>query len=164
MEKLVAACARFCLRTKRDVVPSWLTLLGDTGTGKTHCAEAVWHKRHLHFDWSRTGWAPQKIYWPSFVSDLRNGESFAKIRDMARWPMLFLDDICAERDPSGFASEQLCTLLGQRQNKWTIITSNKTVEQLAAIDVRLADRLVREPGNELVEVHTVSYAMRLRKA
>ena len=160
--RMVEACARFCLRTKQEVVPSWLTLLGDTGTGKTHCAEMIWKKRHRAFDWSRTGWGPEKIYWPSFVADLRNGEAYAKVKDMARWPMLFLDDICAERDTTGFAAEQLCTLLGQRQAKWTILTSNKTVDQIAAMDVRLADRIVREPGNELVEVKTISYAMRQR--
>ena len=115
------------------------------------------------FDWSRTGWGPEKIYWPSFVSDLRNGEAYAKVKDMARWPMLFLDDICAERDTTGFSSEQLCTLLGQRQSKWTIITSNKNVDQIAEMDVRLADRIVREPGNEMVEVNTLSYVLRQRQ-
>jgi DNA replication protein DnaC len=159
---MVEACARFCLRTKGAAIPSWLTLLGDTGTGKTHCADAVWRKRHGKFDWRNCDWSPHKIYWPAFVLSLRSGEAYSKVSDMARWPMLYLDDICAERDTTGFAAEQLCTLLGQRQSKWTIITSNRTVAQIAEMDVRLADRIVREPGNELVEVNTVSYAMRQR--
>lgn len=120
----------------------------------------VWRRRHIYLEWLRTGWPPEKIYWPEFVSELKQGEAFSKVRDMARWPMLYLDDICSERDATGFSSDQLCTLLGQRQGKWTIITSNKTIDQIAAIDVRLADRLVREPGNELVEVKSNSYRRR----
>lgn len=157
---MVLACARFCLRTGQGGVPSWLTLLGATGTGKTHCADVVWRKRRRAFDESGMHWHPTKIYWPALVLDLRAGEAYQKVRDMARWPLLYLDDICAERDTTGFAAEQLCTLLGQRASRWTILTSNRTVEQIAQLDVRLADRIVREPGNELVEVKTVSYAMR----
>lgn len=160
---MIEACARFCLRTKTTYRPSWLTLLGKTGTGKTHCAEQVWKKRHVHFNWRKTEWCPSKIYWPEFVALLRSGEAYERIRDMANWPMLFLDDICAERDTTGFASEQLCALLGQRAGRWTIITSNKTLQQIADLDVRLADRLVREPGNELVEVISQSYFLRKKK-
>ena len=43
---------------------------------------------------------------------LRAGESYGTYNDMKRWPYLVLDDIGAERDPSGFSAEKLTTLLG----------------------------------------------------
>lgn len=100
------------------------------------------------------------IFWPQFVSELRSGDAYAKLRDMARWPVLFVDDIGAERDTTGFAAEQLNTLLGSRVGKWTIITSNLNLEQLAGIDPRISDRIIREPGNEYIELTTKSYAVR----
>jgi DNA replication protein DnaC len=75
------------------------------------------------------------------------------------WPVLFLDDIGAERDSTGFASENLNTLIGCRANRWTIITSNLMLEQLAAIDPRISDRMIRKP-NIVVEVNTVSHSLR----
>ena len=98
------------------------------------------------------------------VSDLRSGDAYERIGEMARWPMLFLDDVGSERDTTGFASDQLCALLGQRARRWTIITSNKNLDQIGETDVRLADRIVREPGNQMVELKTLSYALRRRVA
>jgi DNA replication protein DnaC len=78
---------------------------------------------------------------------------------MWKWPALFLDDICAERDTTGFTSEQLNTLLGCRENKWTVITSNKLLHQIAELEPRLADRIIRAP-NIFIEVNTKSHALR----
>ncbi len=56
---------------------------------------------------------------------------------------MFLDDIGAERDPSGFAAEELNTLLGCRMNKWTLITTNKTSDSLEQMDGRIYSRIIR---------------------
>ena len=75
------------------------------------------------------------------------------------WPVLFLDDIGAERDTTGFASEQLNTLIGARSDRWTILTSNLSLENLGSIDPRIADRIIRRP-NIFVEVNTKSHSLR----
>lgn len=102
------------------------------------------------------------IYWPSFVSDLRSGIAYERLADMLKWPVLYLDDIGAERDPNGFSAEQLNLVMGRRVGKWTILTSNLSIAQLAAIDPRIGDRIIREPGNHYVEIDTVSYGLRKR--
>ena len=100
------------------------------------------------------------MFWPAFVSDLRAGASYNRLTDMRTWPLLVLDDIGAERDVHGFAAEQLNMLLGCRTGRWTIITSNLDLGGLAAIDRRIADRIVREPGNLYLVLETKSYALR----
>ena len=80
-------------------------------------------------------------------------------QEMKRWPVLFLDDIGAERDPSGFAAEELNTLLGCRVDKWTLITSNKDAEGLRAIDGRILSRMIRDE-NVCISINCPDFATR----
>ena len=93
------------------------------------------------------------------MSELRGGAAYERFRDMWRWPALLIDDVGADRDTTGFATEQLNTLLGCRGDKWTIITSNLSLEQLGRVEPRIADRIIRAP-NVFVEVKTVSHSLR----
>lgn len=140
----------------------WLSLLGPTGIGKTHLALRVWRYIHDRVKWDGCGFIESDIYWPKFVGDLRNG-AFDQARDMIQWPVLLLDDIGAERDTTGFATEQLNMLLGARSDKWTILTSNLSPKQIADIEPRIADRLFRQP-NLCVHADTISHTLRTRKA
>lgn len=123
-----------------------MSLIGFSGTGKTHCAKKLWAYAKAASDWSRYSYFPKMIFWPDFIQMLRAGDSFEMRQEMKRWPVLFLDDIGAERDSSGFAAEELNTLLGCRMDKWTLITSNKDIDGLQAIDRRIASRMVRHPN------------------
>jgi len=80
---------------------------------------------------------------------------------MRIWPVLFLDDIGADRDTTGFSTEQLNQLLGCREGKWTILTSNKSLENLAEVEPRIADRMIRPP-NLFIDVNTESYSVRIK--
>lgn len=144
---------------KAKAAPRWLSMLGSSGTGKTHCASRLWNYAKSRSDWSRCDYFARKIFWPDFVHDLRAGDAFEMRTEMKRWPVLFLDDIGAERDASGFASEELNTLLCSRMGRWTIITSNKSFDVIERIDARLASRLVRHP-NICVSVNTKDFAGR----
>jgi DNA replication protein DnaC len=155
----VEKCAEFALQFKAECSPRWITILGNTGTGKTHCARRLWNHLSARLDWRTCDFNQREIYWPKFVSELRSGDAFENFRDMWKWPVLFLDDICAERDTTGFTSEQLNTLLGCREGKWTIITSNKLLHQIAELEPRIADRMIRRP-NIFVEVNTTSHSLR----
>lgn len=159
MLKLVRACHEWATAFARGGEPRWLTLLGPSGVGKTHCAGRLWKRAAQLSDWTRCQYVHREIYWPGLVQRLRAGEAFGERSDMARWPVLFLDDVGAERDTSGFATEELCVLLGQRERRWTLITSNLDLREFQKLDARIADRLVRGK-NICVAVRTKSYAAR----
>lgn len=160
LESMVEKCARFALALKEGKSPRWITLLGNAGTGKSHCGMSLWLYAFSKFKWTQFEYIHKPVYWPELIRDLRGGERYKEIAEMSRWPVLFLDDIGAERDTSGFAAEQLNTILGCRVGKWTIITSNLSLEQIAGIDPRIADRIIREPGNQFIEMTTSSFALR----
>lgn len=134
------------------VNPRWLTIVGEAGCGKTHCAKALWRevKRALNWNTSRCVYIPHFVYWPQFVGELRGGDGFDMLRDMQRWPFLFLDDIGAERDTTGFATEALNTLLGCRSGKWTVLTSNLGAIDWAKTEPRIASRMIRD-GSRLLQ-------------
>ena len=155
LENLVSQCANFATALTKQEHPRWISLLGTCGTGKTHCAVRLWDLRH-HLSWTRTLYDGHIVYWPRFVVQLRErvreGVGCGEFLDMGHWPLLVLDDIGAERDPTGFATEHLNLLLGMRVGKWTVLTSNLALDQLAKIDDRIASRMVRERGNIVVEM------------
>ena len=158
---MIECCARFIQRfDEKKLRACWLALLGSVGTGKTHCGQRVWDHLSEEFDWHKFDYFHHKIYWPEFIMELRGGNKYEKLREMMRWPVLFLDDIGAERDSTGFAAEQLNMLLGCRVGRWTIITSNLNLHQLALIDPRIADRIIREPGNQHTELSIPSFGLR----
>ena len=159
LEGMVNACGQFAVDFKNGSPPRWLTLLGNTGTGKTHCARRVWENLYRRSNWKHCDFVPVEIYWPQFASDLRAGIAYERLRDLFAWPVLFLDDIGAERDTSGFVSENLNTLFGCREKRWTIITSNLTLKQIADFEPRIADRMIRKP-NTVVELSTISHSLR----
>lgn len=142
--------------------PRWLSLLGPSGTGKTHCAKLLFR---LCEGWKSVygecDFFPQFINWPSLVDDLRSLARYPEVQDMAKWPFLFLDDILAERDQTGFAIDKLNTLLGCRHNKWTVLTSNLRYGEIAERETRIADRMCRDSGI-VCNVTAPSYALRKR--
>ena len=110
-------------------------------------------------DWQRCDYIPAVIYWPDFVQQLKLGERYQYRNDMKKWPLLLLDDVGSERDPSGFAAEELNTLLGCRMDRWTMLTSNLNIEAIRKIDGRISSRMIRGK-NLCVEVNTVDFAER----
>jgi DNA replication protein DnaC len=160
--KTATGCQEWATAFKSKAAPRWLSLIGMTGTGKTHCAKKLWAYAKSASDWSSYSYFPKMIFWPDFIQLLRAGDSFEMRQEMKRWPVLFLDDIGAERDPSGFAAEELNTLLGCRMDKWTLITSNKDIDGLHAIDRRIASRIVRPP-NICVGIKSMDFGNRGNK-
>lgn len=160
VDRMVRTVGTFGQRFKYRHAPCWLSILGACGVGKTHCATKFWKHMASKMDWREFEFIQSPIYWPEFIQSLRQGVGYEKLVELGEWPVLFLDDIGAERDTTGFASEQLNALLGRRVGKWTIITSNLSIEQLAKIDPRIGDRIIRERGNCFVEIDTISFGLR----
>jgi DNA replication protein DnaC len=155
LESLVERCALFASALAQGERPRWLSILGKSGTGKSHCAERLWSLRQ-RLDWSLTRYTGRLVYWPQFVEELREsvreGTGMANLLDMGSWPLLVIDDIGAERDQTGFASEKLNMLLGMRVGKWTVITSNLLLKALSKVDDRIASLMFRERGNLVIEI------------
>lgn len=164
LEQLCRYTGRFVQAMKERKKPRWLSLLGKSGTGKTHVAQRIWDSCWRRFDWSRVGYNDRIVYWPEFVEEMRDsvrqGLGTPMLLDMGKWPLLVIDDIGAELDRTGFASEKLNTLLGMRVGKWTVLTSNLNLEGLSRIDDRIASRIIREPGNLFIEMTTKDYGLR----
>lgn len=158
---MVEAVGGWIQSIKRDEMPHWLVILGHSGTGKTHCAKQLWWwiLEARPYNPMSANYLPRLIHWPTLVQQQLREQCFGEYHDMMRWPYLILDDIGAERDGTGFATEQLTTLLTQREGHWTVVTSNLMVDQWSKIDHRIADRLIRG-GNRVVEVTAKSYSQR----
>jgi DNA replication protein DnaC len=159
---MVLAAAEWNNACHDGQAPRWISFLGNSGIGKTYLATALWHKCKNKFDWNGTAYQRGWVYWPDFISELKKGESYNRRDDMKRWPLLFLDDVGAPRDPSGFAAEELHTLLGCRMGRWTIVTANLTLEEVAKIDMRISSRMIRDQ-NIMVQSQALDYALRKNK-
>lgn len=141
--------------------PRWLSLLGKSDTGKTHCAKAIWReikRSNLRWNPGHLEFQPVFTYWPKLVEEMRDG-NYGEFRDMAKWPYLCLDEIGAERDPNGFSAEKLSILLGSRTGRWTVITGNLGMADVAKIDLRIASRMERD-GSQIVQLTTARFATR----
>lgn len=141
--------------------PRWLSLVGNSGTGKTFLAEKVYQSARCNPDLTthRELINPVlKVFWPKLLSQLRDGDYY-RIRDLTDANFVFIDEIAVEHDPSGFGKDKLCELLSSRVNKWTILTSNLTLEKLAQIDTRISSRMIRG-GSVVVETNAIDFYLR----
>lgn len=164
LKTAVVESGRWIGRVKRnDACGRWISLLGPTGTGKTHLAKQLWRfcMGQPDFNPLTVSHYPTWLYWPTFVDQLRSGDAWKLFDDIQKWPYLAIDDFGAEKDTTGFAADKFNTLLGRRIGKWTIITSNLNHGEIANLDARIADRFIRD-GNVVVKMNCASYALRKR--
>ena len=164
---MVQLCRQFARGIVDQKPPFWLALLGKSGTGKSHSAEVMWRKLNDKLPSRNTLYFPRLIYWPQFVEDLRErirtNAGIGEFLDMARWPLLVIDDAFAERDTTAFSIDKLNTLAGARVGKWTMLTGNLDLAAISKLDDRIASRIVREPGNLFIEMTTEDYGVRKQR-
>lgn len=124
--------------------PRWLTLIGQSGCGKTYLSRAV---RAIARDQLRM----KAQYWNvSRIADrLRSGE-YDLCDHLAALDFLVLDDLGAEHSTE-FSRSKLYQILDSRLGKWTVVTSNLSLAAIAdTIDVRCASRIKR--GGVVVDI------------
>lgn len=114
--------------------PRWLSILGQTGTGKTE-----WAKRLK--DAAKPYGISQMWHWSDVCDKYLADRDYGILRHMERVDFLVIDEIGLKEWAS--ANRDLSALLNRRLGKWTVITSNLTQGELADIDARVASRLVR---------------------
>ena len=148
----------------KRTAPRWLSLVGNSGTGKTHLAKGIWRA------WEDKG----KFYmkrgaelvkhglfkkFSKLCNEMRGG-AFSAFQSCADADFLVLDDLGSEYSTE-FSQRQLASMLDQRLGKWTVITTNLSMKDISDIDVRIADRMIRG-DNEVIELDCVSYSMRAK--
>ena len=151
----------------------WLTLSGVNGCGKSMLAgQLAAQGRRLNPDAK-----------PVLVYDLPAGQEqprrrrcvWIDERDLAKRMregeydlpeyladdfFLVVDELGGSRDPSAFVADALARLFQLRRDRWTVITTNLTVQEVAdRIDARVASRLIRD-RNRVVKITAGDYALR----
>ena len=133
---------------KRGSSPHWLSLLGGCGCGKTHLVKLA---RALLLD---SGIHAQMWKWRNILDRLRSGNGDL-MRHLAELRVLIIDDVGAEFTATGraldFSMSTLLELQDEREGKWTILTSNMSLENIANAEERVASRLLRD-GGEVVRM------------
>lgn len=135
--------AKWFANAERMTHPVNLVICGNSGTGKTHTARALYR-------WARTysgrlGAVIDWFSWPEACDAVSDGYS-GVIADMTAADLLFIDDIGAETDKykSGIMLDKLCQVLSRRENEFTVLTTNIGMENWESkLDVRITDRLIR---------------------
>lgn len=167
---MLGAMGRFCNEVKRKDAPRWLTFLGASGNGKTYLAKRIWR-------WFKSGdqfagavakgddgrdeivYPGQWCFWPQLAAELQANAGYDRLDELKRERFVVLDEIGADRDVNGHVKDCLARVLSARVGKWTVITSNKTMEEIANIDQRIASRMIRD-GSEVVQVEVRDYFLR----
>lgn len=157
---MIDAVARFSTAWKEGLSPRWLTLCGNSGIGKTHCAGRLWEAIRGS-DWfernsGREQYFPKFLKWPDVINRLRNGDAWEWFRDIQLWPFVVIDDFGAERDPNGFSADNLYTMMSMREGQWTMFTTNLSTKQIATMDSRIISRLIRH-SSVVCEIHAPDF-------
>lgn len=148
--------------------PYWLTLCGPSGTGKTHLSKMLFRhfmgasRFNIDFDPVQQkviGNTGQFCNWRKLSADLKSG-CYELIEDLIDDWFVVLDDVGASHDPSGFIASALDQVIAGRLKKWTVITCNFGLAQIAErMDERIASRMIRD-DNVVVECDTMDFNLR----
>ena len=161
-----AAAELFLDEMSANHPPRWLTMIGESGVGKTHSARAIYRAARGQLELykcPRLNITQRRTFlflnWTTACARMRSGEH-GLVEYMAEMDLLVIDDLGAEYDPSGYVSSQLYRIIDSRMGKWTVLTSNLTLADIAGkVDQRAADRMIRD-GNKVLTVDTKSFSMR----
>jgi DNA replication protein DnaC len=167
--EMLAASQEFVRDMATGGSPRWLSLLGWSGTGKTHLARAIARfftkEASIYIDPSTGAHLSRRggfIGWRKIVDHLRDGDYGIMDAVCNDW-FVALDDIGTER-ASDFSTAKLDQIIDCRLAKWTVITCNFTRAEIAEhIDVRIASRLGRGDNVIVDNINAVDYSVRPKK-
>ena len=169
--KLLRGTSEFWGSVVRQEEPRWLVMVGETGVGKTHLARKLAGYAdklcRLHNQGDRNlgprqdgrSYNSRFFSWPKVSAGFYRGD-YEVVRDIRDEWFAVIDDIGSTRAKmDDLVIDQLFQILDGRHDKWTVITTNKSIKELALLDRRISDRLIRRKS-QVVICETVSYSMR----
>lgn len=137
----------------------WLTLISDVDRGKTHLAIAICRQ------WLADGQSAKYAFVPLLLDELRDGfnnkgENSYEFRFnfYLHVGLLVLDDLGAEAK-TAWSLEKLETIIDYRyiNDMATVITSNKTLDELNEISPRIRSRILRANMSKVVNISAPEY-------
>lgn len=140
--------------------PYWLTFWGrngrGNGTGKTFISRLIADAVRGRF----STMPPVKFtHWPSLCDRMQAHEDTAGTFSFAEGAgLLIIDDIGAEHQTPAMLSK-LCRMTDVRLRKWTILTTNLSLNDWQERDSRISSRMSRD-GNRHLCCETKDYALR----
>ena len=161
-----AAAATFVADYKLKKQPRWLSLLGTSGAGKTLLAKFIrdatqqrWESQPSGVKYS-TYWS--FYHWPTAAKRMLDRRQWDLVDCMIEDDCCIIDEVECESDSKGILRDKLCNIAERRLGKWTVITSNLSLEGIAAkLDQRISSRMLRG-GNVVVDVDVLDYNLRKR--
>ena len=165
--KMQQAAASFLSDMLEGKPPRWLSLLGPSGSGKTYLADLTIQAIQRH------GLSPSEVLPEGIYRDgvrrvhfenalehmLQTGE-WGRFLDICGAKCALIDDIGLGVVPLEISKPKLASLAERRLNKWTLITSNLRLREIAdQLDKRIASRMIRG-GNQYVEVDVIDFNLR----
>lgn len=164
-------CGEMAMDTSAQGDGRWLSLLGTQGAGKTFLAKGIkrfFLERARHY---RVAGKAGEVWcgrvgrfwdWRRCADRILSGEWDLAEAIIEDW-FAVIDDVGTVYDPSGLLAAKLDFILNSRLGKWTVVTSNYSLDEIGKkLDVRIASRLIRG-RNVVVRLETTDYALRVRK-
>lgn len=167
-----SAAARFMADMFHQREPYCLTLLGPSGTGKSHLARlvAAFFERYMshHQDrglkdglWRCAGGF---VDWGGALRGMLDRGEWSRMASYRHDFFVVLDDIMAEHEKlRELSASKLFDVLEARQGKrWTILTANCDLQTISnRLDARISSRIVRDRNKWCVlPSNTQDYAFR----
>lgn len=142
-------------------------LKGKTGIGKTHLATAIAidmlrpdhfrtiYRNHDLYE-GALGWVSTPLLMARIRSTFKKNASESEmqiIEEVSRYRCLVLDDLGAEK-VTDYSASTLYSILANRRNhrRFTIVTTNQTLEEINTWEPRMASRLAEYARVELPNV------------
>lgn len=162
--EMLSAAKQFCAELVSGRNPHWLSFLGSSGAGKTHLAKRItaFFRQHVqYYSEPRTAATIKRqgglVSWGKVVNDLREGD-YTVARDLSEDFFVCIDDIGSEHG-SQFVSSKLYEIADSRIEKWTVLTSNLSLEEIGRIETRIASRMLRNES-EVIDIDVQDYNLR----
>lgn len=131
----------------------WFVVMGVAGCGKSHISTAI------AVDLMRKGNSLEYMKWMNSINDIKyNMDRNAKfIKTCTRCDILYIDDFLKTRgntEPTDIEIELAFQILDKRytQKKITIISTEKSIDQIRSYDLALSRRIIEMSGSNLISL------------
>ena len=163
LQEALHAAVCFMNEISANTSARWLSFTGLSGLGKTFLTRMIFEKyrkqvrprlhrnamnRMNHSTPHISSYDCEFAEWGDISEEIKRG-NWAAANHLIQPHLVVIDDIGDDESGSkmdGITADKLYRLLCSRMNKWTIITSNLDLRDIAAKERRIASRMIRD-GN-----------------